>query len=60
MAQIDATVGGSYKVERSDRRVRVGIMDTGVDGTHPMNPGRFSPPVPTTFEQGQSITWWRV
>ena len=35
MAQIDATVGGSYRVERGDRRVRVGIMDTGVDGTHP-------------------------
>lgn len=25
----------AHKVEKGDRRVRVGIMDTGVDGTHP-------------------------
>jgi subtilisin family serine protease len=42
MAQIDATTGGSYKVERGDRRVRVGIMDTGVDGTHPDIAPNFS------------------
>jgi hypothetical protein len=31
-----------YKVERGDRRVRVGIMDTGVDGTHPDIARNFS------------------
>lgn len=42
MAQIDATTDGSYKVERGDRRVRVGIMDTGVDGAHPDIAPNFS------------------
>ncbi|WP_283137235.1 S8 family peptidase [Rhizohabitans arisaemae] len=35
MKQIKATVDGSYRVEPGDRRVRVGVMDTGVDGSHP-------------------------
>ncbi len=35
MQQIDATVDGSYAVERGDKKVRVGILDTGVDGSHP-------------------------
>src|SRR5262249_40031734 len=35
MAMIHATVGGSYAKQLGDRRVRVGILDTGVDGTHP-------------------------
>ncbi len=35
MAMIGATTTGSYATERGDRRVAVGIMDTGVDGTHP-------------------------
>ena len=35
MAQIGATANGSYKFERGDRRVRVGIIDTGIDGSHP-------------------------
>jgi subtilisin family serine protease len=42
MAQIDATATGSYAVETGDRRVRVGIMDTGVDGTHPDIAPNFS------------------
>jgi subtilisin family serine protease len=42
MAQIDATTDGSYRVERGDRRVRVGIMDTGVDGAHPDIARNFS------------------
>jgi subtilisin family serine protease len=42
MAQINATTGGSYKVEPGDRRVRVGIMDTGVDGSHPDIAPNFS------------------
>lgn len=35
MKQIHATKDGSYKVEPGDRRVLVGILDTGVDGDHP-------------------------
>src|SRR3712207_4610161 len=35
MRLIDATPEGSYAREQGDRRVRVGIIDTGVDGTHP-------------------------
>jgi subtilisin family serine protease len=34
MQQIGATVAGSYKNEQG-KGVRVGILDTGVDGTHP-------------------------
>ncbi|REE95846.1 S8 family peptidase [Thermomonospora umbrina] len=35
MRQIDATRDGSYRVEQGDRRVLVGVIDTGVDGSHP-------------------------
>jgi subtilisin family serine protease len=35
MQQMDATVDGSYKVEKGDKRVKVGIIDTGIDGSHP-------------------------
>ncbi len=35
MRMINATPLGSYAVNRGDRRVKVGIIDTGVDGTHP-------------------------
>ncbi|WP_350348529.1 S8 family serine peptidase [Agromyces sp. G08B096] len=35
MQQIGATVDGSYKWEQGSKKVRVGILDTGVDGTHP-------------------------
>ena len=35
MKMIGATVDGSYATEQGSRRVRVGIIDTGVDGTHP-------------------------
>lgn len=35
MKQIHATTDGSYRVERGDRRVLVGIIDTGIDGNHP-------------------------
>ncbi|MEU5876983.1 S8 family serine peptidase [Spirillospora sp. NPDC047279] len=35
MKQINATAKGSYKVEPGDRRVTVGVIDTGVDGSHP-------------------------
>jgi subtilisin family serine protease len=32
---IDATVDGSYAIQRGDPRVLVGIIDTGIDSTHP-------------------------
>ncbi len=35
MKQIHATAGGSYKAEPGDRRVLVGVLDTGIDGNHP-------------------------
>jgi len=35
MRQIRATPEGSYGVERGSDKVLVGIIDTGVDGTHP-------------------------
>jgi lantibiotic leader peptide-processing serine protease len=35
MAMIRATPSGSYAVEQGDRRVLVGVLDTGIDGTHP-------------------------
>jgi lantibiotic leader peptide-processing serine protease len=35
MRMIGATPEGSYAVERGERGVRVGIIDTGVDGSHP-------------------------
>ena len=42
MKMLGATVDGSYAVEQGDRRVRVGIIDTGVDGTHPDIKPNFS------------------
>jgi len=35
MKQIGATDKGSYKVEKGDKRVLVGVIDTGIDGSHP-------------------------
>jgi lantibiotic leader peptide-processing serine protease len=35
MQQIHATVDGSYRKEKGDPDVLVGILDTGVDGNHP-------------------------
>ena len=35
MAMIHATADGSYRKQPGDRRVLVGILDTGIDGTHP-------------------------
>jgi subtilisin family serine protease len=32
---IHATERGSYRIERGDRRVLVGILDSGIDATHP-------------------------
>ncbi|PRY13510.1 S8 family serine peptidase [Kineococcus rhizosphaerae] len=35
MKAIGATASGSYKTEPGSKKVTVGIIDTGVDGTHP-------------------------
>ena len=35
MAQIHATADGSYATQPGDHGVRVGILDSGIDGTHP-------------------------
>lgn len=35
MKMIGAGPSGSYAVEQGDKRVTVGVIDTGVDGTHP-------------------------
>ncbi|MFL6055244.1 MAG: S8 family peptidase [Actinoallomurus sp.] len=35
MQRIHATADGSYRVEPGDRRVLVGVIDTGIDGNHP-------------------------
>ena len=35
MQQIGATADGSYKRQQGSHDVRVGIMDTGIDGSHP-------------------------
>ncbi|MEP6463320.1 MAG: S8 family serine peptidase [Frankiaceae bacterium] len=35
MPQIGATPGGSYAVQPGSKKVMVGVIDTGIDGTHP-------------------------
>lgn len=35
MKMIGATPTGSYAVERGEKKVTVGVIDTGIDGTHP-------------------------
>jgi lantibiotic leader peptide-processing serine protease len=35
MSMIHATAGGSYATQPGDKGVLVGILDTGIDGTHP-------------------------
>lgn len=35
MAMIHATAEGSYDEQRGSRKVLVGVMDTGIDGSHP-------------------------
>jgi subtilisin family serine protease len=35
MKQIGATTKGSYAVEKGSKKVLVGIIDTGIDGSHP-------------------------
>ena len=42
MDQIHATARGSHRVEPGDRRVLVGVIDTGIDGSHPDIAPNFS------------------
>ncbi|WP_293770258.1 S8 family serine peptidase [Sporichthya sp.] len=49
MQMIGATATGSYATERGDNRVRVGIMDTGVDGSHPDLAPNFDPRLSKNF-----------
>lgn len=41
MAMIDATVTGSYATDQGDHRVKVGVIDTGIDGHHPSIAANF-------------------
>ena len=49
MQMIHATTDGSYKKERGSRKVRVGIIDTGVDGSHPDIAPNFNRPLSRNF-----------
>jgi lantibiotic leader peptide-processing serine protease len=42
MRQVDATPSGSYRVDQGRRGVLVGIIDTGIDGSHPDIAPNFS------------------
>ena len=35
MRMVNATTSGSYRVDQGSHEVLVGIMDTGIDGSHP-------------------------
>jgi subtilisin family serine protease len=49
MAMIHATADGSYAKQPGDPRVLVGILDTGVDGTHPDIAPNFSTSLSRNF-----------
>jgi lantibiotic leader peptide-processing serine protease len=49
MKMIHATADGSYRKERGDRDVLVGIIDTGVDGKHPDIAPNFSQSLSRNF-----------
>jgi subtilisin family serine protease len=51
MTMIDATTFGSYGWQRGSPEVRVGIIDTGVDGTHPDIKPNFSASLSRNFVQ---------
>ncbi|MEP7091924.1 MAG: S8 family serine peptidase [Nocardioidaceae bacterium] len=42
MRQIGATAAGSYAVDQGSKKVLVGVIDTGIDGTHPDIAPNFS------------------
>jgi lantibiotic leader peptide-processing serine protease len=49
MKQIHATPEGSYDTEKGSSRVLVGILDTGIDGTHPDIAPNFSSTLSRNF-----------
>jgi lantibiotic leader peptide-processing serine protease len=49
MQMIEATVDGSYAVHMGDPGVLVGIMDTGIDASHPDLADRFDPVLSRNF-----------
>ena len=49
MQQIGATVDGSYRFEKGKAGVLVGIIDTGVDGTHPDIAANFNAQLSRNF-----------
>lgn len=49
MRQMGATPQGSYAVNRGKKSVRVGIIDTGIDGTHPDIAPNFSASLSRNF-----------
>ncbi len=51
MKQIHATNKGSYKTEPGDKRVLVGVLDTGVDGDHPDVKPNFNKKLSRNFTQ---------
>ena len=55
MKMIGATADGSYAEEQGSRKVRVGIIDTGVDGTHPDIKPNFSYSLSRNFVTDNAI-----
>jgi lantibiotic leader peptide-processing serine protease len=51
MQMINATADGSYREERGDHRVLVGILDTGIDGSHPDIKANFSQRLSRNFTE---------
>ncbi|WP_312874277.1 S8 family peptidase [Actinomadura litoris] len=49
MKQIHATDEGSYETEPGDRRVLVGVLDTGIDGDHPDIKANFNKALSRNF-----------
>jgi subtilisin family serine protease len=49
MRMINATADGSYREERGNRRVLVGILDTGIDGNHPDIAANFNASLSRNF-----------
>jgi lantibiotic leader peptide-processing serine protease len=55
MQMIHATPQGSYAVEKGTHDVRVGIIDTGIDGSHPDIAPNFNGPLSRNFTTDDPI-----
>jgi subtilisin family serine protease len=49
MAMIGATATGAFRVQLGDARVRVGVIDTGIDASHPDIAPNFDPVLSRNF-----------